>query len=96
MAVQKINGSDEIDYCKASTRAIEFSTDVFIKTDILEQEFKDKTIRAATYSISTSPNLSFNYTGCVLTAHNRQKTATSTDRFKETISVRAEAVAIAA
>ena len=96
MAVQKINGSDEIDYCNASTRAIEFSVDVFIKTNVLETEFEDKVSRAATYSISTSPNLSFNFTGCVLTAHNRQKSATTTDGFKESISVRAEAVAIAA
>lgn len=96
MAVQKINGSLTIDYCKASTRAIDFSVDIFIKDKVLETEFKDKTKRVATYSISTSPNLSFNYTDCVLTSHSRQKTATNADAFKESITARAETVAIAA
>lgn len=94
MAIQMVNGTDKIIYCKASTRRIDFTVDVFIKTNIIEADWLAKTSRAAGYSISTSPDDDLAFVGCIITSHSRQKTATNADAFKESITVRAESVSI--
>lgn len=95
MAVQRVNGIDTILYCKPSTRRVEFSADVFVKTNVLETDYTAKTERASTYVISTSPSKTFTYTNCVVTSHSRQKTASNADAFRETFTARAEGVTIA-
>ena len=94
MAIQSVNGELKIVYCKASTRRIEFSFDAFIKATTLETDYVNKTERTAGYSISTSPNKDFAFTECVITSHSRQKTASNTDAFRESVTARAGGVSI--
>ncbi len=94
MAIQVVNGTDKLLYCKASTRRVEFTVDAFIKSNTLETDWLAKTKRAALYSISASPNDEFSFTDCVITSFNRQKTASNADAFKESITARAESVTI--
>lgn len=94
MAVQAVNGSAQIVYCKASTRRIDFSVDAFVKAVTLETDFLGKTERSAGYSISTSPNDDLAFTNCVITSYSRQKTATNADGFRESITARAGGVTI--
>ena len=96
MAIQAVNGTNQIEFCKASTRRCEFSVDAFVKTNVLQTEHNSKTERTATYSISTSPNKDFSFVDCVITGWSRQKTASNTDAFRESITVRAGSVSIAA
>ena len=94
MAVQAVNGNLKIIYCKASTRRVDFSVDVFVKANTLETDFVAKTERSAGYSISTSPDDDFAFTNCVITSYSRQKTATNADGFRESITARAGGVSI--
>ena len=94
MAVQAVNGSSQILYCKASTRRIDFTVDAFVKAVTLETDFLAKTERAVGYSISTSPNKDFAFVDCVITSYSRQKTASNADGFRESITARAGSVTI--
>ena len=94
MAVQAVNGTSQIIYCKASTRRIDFSVDAFVKAVTLETDFLAKTERTAGYSISTSPNKDFAFVDCVITSYSRQKTASNADGFRESITARAGSVTI--
>jgi len=94
MAVQAVNGSAKILYCKASTRRIDFTVDAFVKAVTLETDWLAKTERTAGYSISTSPNDDFAFVDCVITSYSRQKTASNADGFRESITARAGSVSI--
>lgn len=94
MAVQAVNGTAQIIYCKASTRRIDFSVDAFVKAVTLETDMLAKTERSAGYSISTAPNDDFAFTNCVITSYSRQKTASNADGFRESITARAGGVSI--
>lgn len=94
MAVQSVNGVNQIIYCKASTRRIEFSVDAFVKNTTLETDWLAKTERTAGYSISTSPNADFAFVDCVITSYNRQKSASSADAFRESVTARAGSATI--
>ena len=94
MAVQAVNGSSQILYCKASTRRVDFSVDCFVKAVTLETDFLAKTERTVGYSISTSPNKDFAFVDCVITSYSRQKTASNADGFRESITARAGSVTI--
>ena len=94
MAVQAVNGSSQILYCKASTRRIDFTVDAFVKAVTLETDFLGKTERTVGYSISTSPNNDFAFLNCVITSYSRQKTASNADGFRESITARAGSVTI--
>ena len=94
MAVQAVNGSSQILYCKASTRRIDFTVDAFVKAVTLETDFLGKTERTVGYSISTSPNKDFAFLNCVITSYSRQKTASNADGFRESITARAGSVTI--
>ena len=94
MAVQAVNGTNQIIYCKASTRRIDFTADIFVETITLEADWLAKTSRSAGMSISTSPDDDLAFTGCVITSHSRQKTASNTDAYRESITARAEGVSI--
>ncbi len=94
MAVQAVNGTAQIIYCKASTRRIDFSVDAFVKAVTLETDFLAKTERTAGYSISTSPDDDFAFVDCVITSYSRQKTASNADGFRESITARAGSVTI--
>ena len=94
MAVQAVNGTNQIVYCKSSTRRIDFAVDVFVKNNTLETDWLAKTERTAGYSISTSPDDDFAFTSCVITSYNSQKSASSTDAFRESITARAAGVSI--
>jgi hypothetical protein len=94
MAVQAVNGTAQIIYCKASTRRIDFSVDAFVKAVTLETDWLAKTERTAGYSISTSPDKDFAFVDCVLTSYSRQKTASNADGFRESITARVGSVTI--
>jgi hypothetical protein len=94
MAVQAVNGTAKIVYCKASTRRIDFTVDAFVKAVTLETDWLAKTERGAGYSISTTPNDDFAFTDCVITSYSRQKTASNADGFRESITARAAGVSI--
>lgn len=94
MAVQAINGTDKIIYCKCSTRRAEFSVDAFVKANTLETDYVAKTERTSGYSISTSPNKDFAFVDCVITSFNRQKSASSADAFRESITARIGSLSI--
>lgn len=94
MAIQAVNGTDQIIYCKASTRRIDFTVDVFVKAITLEADWLSKVERTSGYSISTSPNKDFAFVNCVITSHNRQKTASNADAYRESITARAASVTI--
>jgi len=94
MAIQAVNGSDKIEYCKASTRRCEFTVDTFVKSTTLETDYVNKTERAAGYSISTSPDDDFAFTNCVITSFSRNKTASNADAYVESITARAQGVSI--
>ena len=94
MAIQAINGTDQIVYCKASTRRTDLTVDVFVKNTTLEADWLAKTERTAGYSISTSPDDDFAFVDCVITSFNRQKTASNSDAYRESITARAASVTI--
>ena len=94
MAIQAVNGSAQILYCKASTRRIDFTVDAFVKAVTLETDYLAKTERTSGYSISTSPNKDFAFVNCVITSYSRQKTASNADGFRESITARAGSVTI--
>jgi len=92
MAIEAVNGQIRIIFSKAADRKVECSADVFVKDNLLETDYFGKTKRAANYSFTTSPNKDFAMVNCIITAHSRVKTATSTDAFRESITFRAESV----
>lgn len=94
MAIEALNGQNGIIYAKPVGRSINFNVDVFTKNVTLETDFRNKTLRAANYSVSTSPNKDLAFTNCVIKTWRKVRSATSIDGVKEVISCRAETVAI--
>lgn len=94
MSIEALNGDTQILYAKPAGRSITFSVDVFTKNTTLETDYKAKTLRSANYSVTTSPNKDLAFTNCVIKSWNISRSATSIDGFKESITARAEAVAI--
>jgi len=90
MAIEAVNGEVKIVYAKAAGKRTECSAEVFVKDNAIETDYFDKTKRVANYSFSTAPNKDFAMVDCLVTAHSRVKTATSTDAFRESITFRAE------
>lgn len=96
MAVMSVNGETDITYCKAVSRDITFSTDVFAGTasnqTTLYTDFEGKTARSASYKFTSSPSKTFTYANCVINDYSYTHSAGSNDALIESITVRAESV----
>jgi len=96
VAVIAVNGESDIIYAKNAGRNIQFSTDVFIgftgkETDI-QTDWEGKTPRTATYEIGSD---TITFTKSVLTGFSEAPAAGTTDAMIQSITARAESVAIA-
>lgn len=96
MAVMAVNGETDITYCKAVTRDITFSCDVFAgtagKETTMYTDYEGKTARAASYKFTSSPSVTFTYANCILTSYDYVHSAGSGDALIERITARAESV----
>jgi len=92
MAIEAINGTDQIIYIKASGRRAEFSVETYVKDVLLETDYLAKAKRAAAYSFSTSPAKTFAFVNAIITSYSRTKSAASSDAFMESVTARAESI----
>lgn len=97
LAIMAVNGEDDIIYAKNAGRNITFSTDIFTGTLTsdpreLQTDWEAKTARTATYEIGSD---TITFTKAVLTSWGRTHAAGTTDAVIESITARAESVAIA-
>ena len=99
MAIQAVNGSQQIIYTKPSSKEINFSADVFTGTntaDVTELAndwyLKDATAIAkdASYKFTTAPAKTFTFTNCVLTSYEKSMALGSTDASIESVAFNAE------
>ena len=97
LAIMAVNGEDDIIYAKNAGRNVTFSTDVFAGTLTsnpreLQADWEAKTSRTADYEIGSD---TITFTKALLTSWNRAHAAGTTDAVIESITARAESVAIA-
>ncbi len=97
LAIMAVNGENDIVYAKNAGRNITFSTDVFTGTLTsnpreLQADWEAKTARTADYEIGSD---TITFTKSVLTSWGRTHAAGTTDAVIESITARAESVAIA-
>jgi len=92
MAIEAINGQEQIIYIKAAGRRVEFSVETYVKDILILADYTSKTARAANYSFSTAPNKDFAFVDCLITSYSRTKSAASADAFMESVTARAESV----
>jgi len=92
MAIEAINGTDQIIYIKSSGRRAEFSVETYVKDTLIEADYLSKTKRAAAYNFSTSPAKAFAFVNALITSYSRTKSAASADAFMESVTARAESI----
>lgn len=92
-AVETVNGETLIVYTYPVSREIEFTADVYVKDTTLETDFEAVTERAATYEYDAT--FTFTFGACVISSFNKSKSASGTDAYKNSITVRAETVNMA-
>ena len=96
MAMMDVNGESDIVYCKAVSRDITFTTDVFVgkasSETSLYTDFENKTSRSASYKFTSSPLKTFTFSNCVISDYGYTHSAGSADSLIESITVRAESV----
>ena len=96
MAMMDVNGEADIVYCKAVSRDITFTADVFVgkasNEVTLYTDYEAKTSRSASYAFTSSPAKTFTFANCVITDYGYTHSAGSTDALIESITVRAESV----
>jgi len=96
IAVMSVNGENDITYCKAVSRQITFTTDVFAGTasnlTAMYTDYEGKTSRSASYKFTSSPSKTFTFANCIITDYGYTHSAGSTDALIESITVRAESV----
>ena len=97
LAIMAVNGENDIVYAKNAGRNITFSTDVFTGTLTsnpreLQADWESKAARTADYEIGSD---TITFTKSVLTSWGRTHAAGTTDAVIESITARAESVAIA-
>lgn len=92
-AVETVNGETLIVYTYPVSREVEFTTDIYVKDTSLETLYEAVTEFASSYKYNASKTFTFG--SCVISSFNKTKSASGTDAYKNSITVRAETVQLA-
>jgi len=96
MAIQAVNGNQQIQYAKPTSKDVSFSVDAFTGTNAadpteLAADYYGKVdTKEAAYKFSLTPAKTFNFTNCVITSYEKALALGSTDASIESVTMRCE------